>query len=63
MNCKHPVNDVMCEIIMSRAVPDLRELQQQLSGLSDTTLSDTSGQMSDPAHGSGSANASTPSLR
>ncbi|KAI0210099.1 hypothetical protein LSAT2_005164 [Lamellibrachia satsuma] len=42
--------------------PDsLQELQ--LSGLSDATLSDTSEQMSDPARGSGSENASTLSLR
>ena len=48
---------------MSRVVPALRELQRQLSGLSDATLSNTSGQMSDPARGSGSDNASTPSPR
>ncbi|KAI0215965.1 Multidrug resistance-associated protein 1 [Lamellibrachia satsuma] len=44
--------------------PDpLQELQRQLSGLSDATLSDTSEQMSDPARGSGSDNESTPSPR
>ena len=52
-----------CETIMSRVDPALLELQRQLSGLSDATLSDTSEQMSDPARGSGSENARTPSLR
>lgn len=52
-----------CETIMSRVVPALLELQRQLSGLSAAALSDTSEQMSDPARGSGSDNASTLSLR
>ena len=52
-----------CEIIMSRVVPALLELQRQLSDLSAAILSDSSGQMSDPARGSGSENASTPSPR
>ena len=63
LNGKCSVNDVMCETIMSRVVPALQELQRQLSGLSDATLSDTSEQMSDPVRGSGSDNASTPSPR
>ena len=53
--------EIMCNITLSRVVPALQELQ--LSGLSDATLSDTSEQMSDPARGSGSENASTLSLR
>ena len=39
---------MMCAVIMSRVVSALHELQRQLSGLSDGTLSDASDPMSDP---------------
>ena len=39
---------MMCAVIMSCVVSALHELQRQLSGLSDGTLSDASDPMSDP---------------